>query len=107
MSVQSDLEALGLVSKDYEDLSVTSATVVTLTKATIDLYTNVVIAVDGGDIRFTRNGTDPTSSYGLVVFNRGTIGPLGQAEARLAKFLSTSSATVTLHVEYYLPKDKP
>lgn len=99
LNVQSELQALGLYAVDNENVSVATA-VANLDTAKIDLADFVFIVVHGGDIRWTRTGTDPTATFGNKAFNRSVI-ELSPAEAVLFRAISEStSVTVTLAVEY-------
>lgn len=52
---------------------------------------NLLVQVNGGTVRMTLNGTDPTTSLGLLLADGSSI-LLDGPESRVAKFITASSS---------------
>ena len=103
----SQLEALGLAAYTNEDVVLPAAgTVKTLTsaKATDQNVLFVTVAMDGGQVRWTRTGQAPSATYGNLALDQAVI-LLSVTEAQTTSFsmMSPGGIAVTAHVEYYAP----
>lgn len=115
--VQSELSAMGLTAYTYEDITVatstgtgafststtTSTSFSTLTSTNLSAPASfVALVADGGTVRFTRNNQVPGTNYGIPLLNQGVI-QLTADEASNLMMVTTSTAGVVVHVEYYAP----
>lgn len=78
----------------------TASTLETLGYEFDDETDSIIIQAIGGDVRFTVNGTNPTTSLGLKLSD-GDMIELGRAEALAAKFI-TASSTPKLEIAAYV-----
>jgi S-adenosylmethionine synthetase len=66
-----------------------------------DKTDNLLVQVTGGTVRMTVNGTDPTTSLGILLADGASI-LLDNPEARAARFI-TATSTPALQIAAYLP----
>jgi hypothetical protein len=62
---------------------------------------NLLVQVNGGTVRMTLNGTNPTTSLGILIADGASI-TLDGPEARVAKFITATSAPKLEIVAYLL-----
>lgn len=104
LPVQSELQSLGLLANDYEDVSVGDSAAV-LDSVKVEASVFVVVIADGGNIRWTRNGSAPSTTYGLIVINNGALYLSPSEASRLQMIRTDTTKTVVAHVEYYIQED--
>ena len=84
----------------FEALAVAGAPAVGFTAAT---FTNAIMAaakVEGGQIRYRTDGTDPTATVGVIANDGEMITVWGSSDLNSIRFIRTGGVSATLNTEY-------
>ena len=106
VSILAGLDTLnkkGFDTTAFETLSVTSSTAVALTSGTYGAATKAIIIVENADIRFRTDGSNPTTSVGMLVKADSTNPAQIELDsaADIAAFRTIAvSTTATISVSY-------
>jgi len=87
-----------LITTAFEALSV-SSTAVGFTAATADRAMSAHVSVEGGQVRYRIDGTDPTASVGTLLGDGDELVVWGKADIDAIAFIATAG-TVTLNTHY-------
>lgn len=82
----------------YYNFTAASATGLTLTGVVPNPPSYAIIRVEGGDVRYRDDGTDPTSSAGMLLKDLESLEYSGDFSA--IKFIAVAGSP-TLHVAFY------
>ena len=95
-------EILKPVKGAFVTTAATASVVSLLQPAEIDLdTTHVRLTIEGGAIRFTLDGTNPTETRGELLGD-GTISMLSVEEAKVMKAISSDGTTADLHTHQFI-----